>query len=81
VVPLGSLVWLDTFDPIDSQPLRRLVAAQDTGGAITGPIRADLFWGFGERAERGAGLMKSPGRMWMLWPRGQTPPAREAPKN
>ncbi|HYF59997.1 MAG TPA: MltA domain-containing protein [Burkholderiaceae bacterium] len=76
VVPLGSLVWLDTADPIDGRPLRRAMAAQDTGGAIAGAIRADFFWGFGERAERAAGLMRSPGRLWVLWPRGEAPPGR-----
>ncbi|MFP5462709.1 MAG: hypothetical protein ACLGII_14265 [Gammaproteobacteria bacterium] len=34
-----------------------------------GPVRADLVWGAGERAARGAGLMKQPGRMWLLEPR------------
>jgi membrane-bound lytic murein transglycosylase A len=50
------------------------MAAQDTGGAIAGSIRADFFWGFGADAERAAGLMRSRGRMWMLWPLGETPP-------
>lgn len=80
VVPLGSLVWLDTAHPVSNEPLRRLVAAQDTGGAITGRIRADLFWGFGDEAARAAGLMKHPGRMWILWPRGAVPPSAAATK-
>lgn len=65
----GALLWLDTTDPLDRGPLRRLVVAQDTGAAITGTVRADLFWGRGERAERGAGAMKQPGRLWLLEPR------------
>ncbi|HWS76221.1 MAG TPA: MltA domain-containing protein [Quisquiliibacterium sp.] len=67
-VPPGSLLWLDTTDPLDGAPLQRLVVAQDTGAAIVGTVRADLFWGAGERAERGAGLMKQPGRLWLLEP-------------
>ncbi len=74
VVPLATLVWLDTTHPVDGRALRRAMAAQDTGGAIAGSIRADFFWGFGPEAERAAGLMRSRGRMWVLWPRGETPP-------
>lgn len=68
-VPYGTPVWLDTTDPQSRAPLRRLVMAQDTGGAIVGAVRADYFWGSGERAEAQAGRMKQPLRMWALWPR------------
>jgi membrane-bound lytic murein transglycosylase A len=68
-VPLGTPVWLDTTEPLSSAPLRRLVLAQDGGSAITGAVRADYFWGWGERAELQAGRMKQPLRMWALWPR------------
>jgi membrane-bound lytic murein transglycosylase A len=78
VVPLASLVWLDTVHPVDGSPLRRVMAAQDTGGAIRGGVRADFFWGFGAEAERAAGEMRSPGRMWVLWPTGETFPPRAA---
>lgn len=67
-VPSGALLWLDTTHPVDGSPIRRLVVAQDTGAAITGPVRADLFWGTGPAAELGAGLMKQPGRLWVLAP-------------
>jgi membrane-bound lytic murein transglycosylase A len=80
VVPLASLVWLDTVHPLDGRPLQRAMAAQDTGGAITGSIRADFFWGFGGDADRAAGEMRSRGRIWLLWPRGETPPTLAAPK-
>ena len=54
-IPLGVPVWLDTTDPVSAgKPLRRLVVAQDTGGAIRGPVRGDLFWGFGDEAARKA---------------------------
>ena len=68
-LPYGSPVWLDTTEPLTATPLRRLVLAQDTGSAITGAVRADYFWGWGERAEQQAGRMKQPLRMWVLWPK------------
>jgi membrane-bound lytic murein transglycosylase A len=80
VVPLGSLVFLDTVHPVDGSPVRRVMAAQDTGGAITGRIRADFFWGFGAEAERAAGEMKSRGSLWLLWPKGEAPPAPPPPR-
>ncbi|POA22500.1 transglycosylase [Pseudomonas sp. FW300-N1A1] len=69
VIPLGSLLWLSTTRP-DGTPLVRPVAAQDTGGAITGEVRADLFWGTGDAAGQLAGDMKQQGQIWMLWPKG-----------
>lgn len=69
VIPLGLPVWLDTTVPGSNEPYRRLVLAQDTGGAIKGHVRADLFWGQGDRAERMAGLMKQPGRLYVLKPK------------
>lgn len=69
-VPYGTPVWLDTTQPLSSQPLQRLVMAQDTGSAITGAVRADFFWGWGADAEAQAGRMKQTGRMWALWPAG-----------
>jgi len=51
------------------------VMAQDTGGAIRGPVRADLFWGFGSSAGESAGLMKQQGQIWLLWPTGALLPA------
>jgi membrane-bound lytic murein transglycosylase A len=68
-VPLGTPVFLATTMPLSSAPLRRLVLAQDTGGAIRGAVRADYFWGFGEEAGRQAGRMRQQGQMWLLWPR------------
>jgi membrane-bound lytic murein transglycosylase A len=68
-VPYGTPVWLDATEPLSNTPLRRLVMAQDTGSAITGAVRADYFWGWGETAEQQAGRMKQPLRMWVLWPR------------
>jgi membrane-bound lytic murein transglycosylase A len=69
VVPLGSLLWLDTVHPVSGQAWQRAMVGQDTGGAIVGRIRADVFWGFGAEAARAAGTMKTPGRMWVMEPR------------
>ncbi|HEY3777352.1 MAG TPA: MltA domain-containing protein [Rhizomicrobium sp.] len=55
-----------------SEPDRRfarLLIAQDTGGAIKGPLRADIFWGFGADAESVAGRMKSQGTFFVLLPK------------
>ena len=74
-VPLGAPVFLATTWPLSAQPLERLMAAQDTGGAIRGAVRADFYWGSGSEAGALAGRMRQRGRMWILWPRGETPPA------
>jgi membrane-bound lytic murein transglycosylase A len=71
--PLGVPLWLDATAPAPREtqpdrPLRRLLIAQDTGGAIRGPIRGDVFWGAGPEPESIAGRMKSPGRLWVLLP-------------
>ena len=69
-VPYGAPVWLDADHPLtDSQPIRRLLVAQDTGGAIRGPVRGDLFWGAGAEAEAAAGRMKSRGGYYLLLPK------------
>lgn len=73
-IAYGVPVWLDAQDPLDAKTrIRRLMVAQDTGGAIRGPVRGDVFWGHGVEAEQRAGLMKSPGRYWLLLPKGVTP--------
>lgn len=61
-------LWLDTRLP-DGMPFQRLVVAQDTGGAITGVVRGDVFFGAGEQAEHNAGLMKQPGDYYVLLPK------------
>ena len=69
-VPLGVPVWLDLHDVpvVPGGLLRTLVMAQDTGGAIKGPIRGDYFWGHGDEAAYAAGVMKARGRYFMLVP-------------
>ncbi len=68
-VPPGALMYLDSVVPESATPLRRLVMNQDTGAAIVGPVRADLFWGFGDEAERRASMTRETLRLWLLWPR------------
>jgi membrane-bound lytic murein transglycosylase A len=72
LLPLGLPVWLETKRP-DGAPFRRLMVAQDTGGAIRGAVRADVFWGPGAGAADMAGRMKSDGRYWFLVPRPRKP--------
>ena len=50
-IPLGLPVWVDTTDPLDGSPLQRLMLAQDAGGAINGPVRGDVFFGWGAGAD------------------------------
>lgn len=70
LIPLGLPMWIDTPHPLpEGPPLRRLAVAQDTGGAIRGAVRADLFWGPGPKAEAMAGRMRSEGRYFALIPR------------
>jgi membrane-bound lytic murein transglycosylase A len=73
-IPLGAPVFLATTWPNGTQPLARLVLAQDTGGAIRGAVRADYFWGFGDAAGALAGRMRQSARMWVLLPRNYPVP-------
>jgi membrane-bound lytic murein transglycosylase A len=68
-IPLGSPVYIATTRPDNNAPLQRLVQAQDTGGAIRGPVRADYFWGSGPAAADLAGITKQQGALWLLWPK------------
>src|SRR6185436_3258623 len=73
-VPLGAPVYLATTYPLSEERLERLMAAQDTGGAIRGVVRADFYWGSGPEAGARAGRMRQQGRLWLLWPRGEALP-------
>ncbi len=74
-LPYGAPVFLDSYDTQGS-PWRRLMLAQDTGAAIKGPLRGDIYWGDGEVAERMAGEMRSTGRFYLLLPIGVIPSSR-----
>jgi membrane-bound lytic murein transglycosylase A len=73
---LGTPVWIEKTG---ATPMNRLMIAQDTGGAIKGAQRADIFFGTGAKAGDAAGVIKDGGRMvqllpsdraYMLWPDG-----------
>ena len=67
-LPLGVPLWLDARQRFGNDEIRRLVIAQDTGGAIRGPVRGDLFWGNGDHAAAGAGAMNARGHYYLLLP-------------
>jgi membrane-bound lytic murein transglycosylase A len=69
-IALGIPIWLEADERfVSADPVRRLVVAQDIGGAIKGPVRGDLFWGTGNAAARRAGVMNARGRYYLLVPR------------
>lgn len=71
--PYGAPIWIDTTLPrtksYSSRSFTRLHIAQDTGGAIRGPVRADLFFGRGKKAEERACYMNQMGGMFVLFPK------------
>jgi len=72
-IPLGVPLFLKTKFPInergDTAHVQRIMIAQDTGGAIKGPIRGDIFWGIGSKAMNIANLMSHEGDYWFLLPK------------
>ncbi|AHC74015.1 membrane-bound lytic murein transglycosylase A [Candidatus Endolissoclinum faulkneri L5] len=70
---LGVPIWVDIDYDYYPKGIKRLTVAQDTGGAIRGPIRGDFFWGSGKSAGEMAGSMKARGRMWLLLPLSVNP--------
>jgi membrane-bound lytic murein transglycosylase A len=74
-VPLGMPIWLDANGRFIAGATHRLVVAQDTGGAIKGPVRGDLFWGSDDAAASAAGTMNATGRYYLLLPRAVAPRA------
>ena len=80
----GLPVYVDATLPWrgeEPEPFRRLMVAQDTGAAIVGPARADIFFGTGSEAATRAGPIRHSGTLWVLWPKdpaeqtGAEPPA------
>ena len=69
----GTPFYIEAELPIDGPqprtPFRRLMVGQDTGSAIVGPARADLYLGAGQHAGTVAGRIRHPGRFAMLVPR------------
>ncbi len=76
----GTPFFIEGDLPVNSEtaktPFRRLMVAQDTGSAIIGPARADLYFGAGAEAGRVAGRMRHPARFVMLVPKSLDPSAR-----
>jgi len=69
LIAMGMPLWLDAEDPLaPNTRIRRMMMAQDTGGAIRGAVRGDVFWGAGADAAERAGKMRSNGRYWLLLP-------------
>ena len=74
IFPLPALGFIETEKPLINaageivtwEPFSRFVVSQDTGGAIRGPARADLFWGSGQYAEVAAGHMQNMGKLYLL---------------
>lgn len=73
-IPLGAPLWLDTKRPDvkkqeNEKQFQRLMIAQDTGGAIRGFMRGDIYWGSGKIAAFLGEHMKNDGRYWLLLPK------------
>ena len=68
-IPLGSMLYLNA--DIKDETVSKIVLAQDTGGAIKGAIRADMFLGCGSEARNIAGELKSPLELWILLPKNK----------
>jgi membrane-bound lytic murein transglycosylase A len=71
-IPFGAPLWLDTRVPdkkLKEKIFRHLLIAQDTGGAIKGIVRGDIYWGAGADAAFTAGHMQQTGRYWVLLPK------------
>jgi membrane-bound lytic murein transglycosylase A len=82
-IGLGIPTWLEAEERfVQTQSVRRLLVSQDTGGAIKGPVRGDVFWGTGNAAASRAGVMNASGRYYLLLPRtvaGRLAPGRLPP--
>ncbi len=69
-IALGLPIWIEAAERFAAaEGVRQLVVAQDTGGAIKGPVRGDMFWGMGAAAAWRAGVMNARGRYYVLLPR------------
>ncbi len=68
-IPYGVPVWLETRLTESEQPYRKMMVAQDTGSAIKGPVRGDIYMGVGPEAQKLAGPQQSPGKLYVLVPK------------
>ena len=72
----GLPFWIEAempWEDCSARPFRRLMVAQDTGSAIVGPARADIFFGGGDAAGERAGAIRHPGALTVLLPQGDEP--------
>ncbi|MFM0516104.1 MULTISPECIES: MltA domain-containing protein [Caballeronia] len=76
--PLGAPVFINATEAANGSQVSRLLMAQDAGGAIRGAVRADYFFGTGEKAQQKASRMKQPAQMWVLLPKGLRISAKES---
>jgi len=67
-IPLGMPLFISTEEPISKQRFEKVVFAHDTGGAIKGENRIDIFFGSGEKAKEQAGMMQAEIKLWILVP-------------
>jgi membrane-bound lytic murein transglycosylase A len=79
----GTPFWIDAELPLNGDtskdPFRRLMIAQDTGSAMVGPARADIYFGAGKDAGRVAGRIRHPAKVVMLMPRSIDPIGKAPP--
>lgn len=67
--PMGVPMFIQTTAPGLGGDWSGMLVAQDTGGAVNGPVRGDIYFGTGKEAGERAGTMNAPGRLWVLLPR------------
>jgi membrane-bound lytic murein transglycosylase A len=72
-IPPGAPLLLATTDPTTGTALVRPMLVQDTGTAIRGALRFDLFWGYGIEAADRAGRQRHDGAAWVFTPKGVAP--------
>lgn len=71
-IPYGLPLWLDSQLTATGAPYRQMMVSQDTGSAIRGPVRGDIYMGMGRQAEQLAGPQQAPGRLYVMLPRKNT---------
>lgn len=72
-IDLGAPLFISTTDARTNKELNRLITGQDTGSAVKGSVRVDLFWGYGPEAGKIANKTNYPGYVWILLPNGEVP--------
>lgn len=68
-IPFGALMWVETTSPLNNLRYNKLMVSQDTGGAIKGVVRGDIYFGQGYVAQKNASYMNSIGRYFILLPK------------